>query len=218
MEASFNLTKKIASLLDDGNETNDHLEIFINLFLSLGIIILVIICLIILFIPILILLLIDYIYGKIVKIKVDEISKTKVKNIVNSYYNEIIPKNRYYYLQGYKHQNISLERFIHKFISVYNDIYPTYEVGDNYYICDTGRRRSAHDIYLICKNYYEGITIDDVLTILVNLRNDNIIKGSYCTNICIYVYHNTSNHRNDNDNTEYGNGIKFKDLINAYKE
>jgi len=209
-----NFNFKFLDNISDFGKSDSLFEVFTNNIIILLASLIIFIFTIIMFIPFNISLLFEYVYVKFN----GSLGKKYTLKVINKYYNEIIPKNRYYYLQGYKHQNISLERFIHKFISVYNDIYPTYEVGDNYYICDTGRRRSAHDIYLICKNYYEGITIDDVLTILVNLRNDNIIKGSYCTNICIYVYHNTSNHRNDNDNTEYGNGIKFKDLINAYKE
>jgi len=218
-EASFKIVRRLASNLPDGDETDDHLTILYNFIILFGIIIFGFFGILIIFIPGLLLLLVDYIYTKTVSMKIDNISKTKVRSVINNYYNQIIPANKYYYLKGYKpYDNLSLEDFIYRFIKVYNDMYCTYEVGDNYYICDTSRRRSAHDIYLICKNYYKDITIDEVLTILVNLRNNNEIKGSYCNTIHRYVYHNTSNHRDDNDQTEYQNGIKFKDLINAYKE
>lgn len=217
-EASFKIIRRLASNLPDGQEEDDHLTIFANIFILLGVIIFAFCAIVICIIPFLILLLVDYIYTVVVKIKVEDISKNKVRSVINNYYNQLIPKNKYYYLKGYHYNNLTLETFIYNFIIMYNYIYNTYQVGDDDWICGTGRRRSAHDIYLICKNYYPDTTFDEVLTILVNLRNKNKIKGSYCNTICRYVYHNTSNHRDDNDQTEYQSGIKFKDLITAYKE
>lgn len=168
----------------------------------------------ILFIPVCISLLCEFIY---IKVNITYSKKHTLK-VINKYYEDLIPKNKYYYLKGYNNTDESLEKFIRRFVIYYKDDYCTYEVGTNDFICGTDKRRSAHDIYLISRNYYKDVTINDVLKILVNLRNTNQIRGSYCTTICKYVYHISSNYRDDNDSTEYGYGIKFKDLINAYKE
>ncbi len=218
MKPSFKITRKINELLLQNDDSDYHNDILLNLILTFAVIILGICGIIFLMIPYLVLLLVDYIYTKFIKSKINNKSKTKVIKIINSYYDFLIPKNKYYYLKGYHNHDNSLEIFIYRFIHVYKDMYNTLEVGTDDFICGQNKRRSAHDIYLICKNYYPDTTINDVLKILVNLRNINKIKGSYCNTIHKYVYHMDSNHRDDNDNTEYGKGIKFKDLINAYKE
>lgn len=196
------------------DEPQSLLEIFLNNAFILLASLLIFIITIVMFIPLCISLICEYLYI----VFNGDFDKKYIIRTINNYYNQQIPKNKYYYLKGYTHYNDSLETFIYKFIKDYKDIHYTIEVGIDKYICGTGRRRSAHDIYLICLNYYPDITIDDVLKILVNLRNNNKIKGSYCNTIHKYVYHMDSNYRDDNDNTEYGKGIKFKDLINAYKE
>jgi len=209
-----NFNFKFLDNISDFGKPDSLFEVFTNNIIILLASLIIFIFTIIMFIPFNISLLFEYVYVKFN----GSLGKKYTLKVINKYYNDLIPKSKFYYLKGYTHSNDSLETFIYKFITLYKDHYPTIEVGNDEYICGTGRRRSAHDIYLICKNYYEGITIDDVLKILVNLRNTNQIRGSYCTTICKYVYHISSNYRDDNDNTEYSNGIKFKDLINAHKE
>lgn len=217
MKLKFKLTQHWIDFISDFSLTDDtdNLgELFLNTILVLLGSLTIFLYSLILFIPVCISLLCEFIY---IKINITYSKKYTLK-VINKYYKDLIPENKYYYLKCYNNNDQSLELFIRRFIAYYKDDYCTYEVGTNDFICGTDKRRSVHDIYLISRNYYKDITINDVLKILVNLRNNNQIRGSYCTTICKYVYHISSNYRDDNDSTEYGYGIKFKDLINAYKE
>lgn len=215
MKIKFKLTQFWIDFIGDLPNLNDADslgELFLDTLLVLLGSLMIFLFSLILFIPVCISLLCEFIYINIT------FSKKYTLKVINKYYKDLVPENKYYYLKGYNNTDQSLELFIRRFIVYYKDNYCTYEVGTNDFICGTDKRRSAHDIYLISRNYYKDITINDVLKILVNLRNNNQIRGSYCTTICKYVYHISSHYRDDNDSTEYGYGIKFKDLINAYKE
>lgn len=115
--------------------------------------------------------------------------------------------------------NMSLKTFITKFIIYYNDNYDTYCVSGNYwnFICDTSKRRSLEDIFLICRNYYSTCTTVDVLKALINLIEEKRISGSRCNTINKFVFYNQRGNSDLTGKVEYGTELTFKELIEYYK-
>lgn len=107
------------------------------------------------------------------------------------------------------------EYFIIAFFKKYNNEYNTVHFNNiEYDICDTHRRRSLHDIYLITKYYYPEITFIDIIKTIISLLKMNIICGSYCSTVKKYVFYtpSVSEHNNFNSFLEFTKDITFNDL------
>ena len=158
-------------------------------------------------------------YGNVKKKRIKE-----VKSIIQEHGNKLLLADRGYILKHnvdnkpYHHDKLlTLRSFIFDFLWDLNSIYNTYDHLNQHMICNTRRRRSLGDIFLICKHYYPDCTIEDVLTILIKLLNEKDIFASWCTTINKYVFHTDSRNWNRNDKTEYHKDLKFNELIEIYK-
>ena len=150
---------------------------------------------------------------------------TNIKKIINSYYIVHHKNIKSYYLQNsidsrkIEKLNVStkeLSKFIYWFLYNGKDNYYTMHNGN--IVCEKNKRRSAGDIYLICKHYYPDCTFNDVMKILLTLvLNDVNITCSYCCTINKLVYFIDSRDANLNSKTEYENNIELIDLIKIYK-
>jgi len=116
------------------------------------------------------------------------------------------------------HHQTSLKEFIFDFVRTYNYNYFTIDSQRGYVVCESHKRRSLGDIFLISRKHYPNCTIEEVLKILIKLYVNGDINGSYCTDICKYVFYNwdKSVHRNADCQVEYESDLKFSDYINYY--
>ena len=154
----------------------------------------------------------------IIKYDYEMKSKDTLKNILPNWAKELHINSPYYKLDTTRIlvKNKALDSFILDFMIDYNTRFDTYD-HNSWYICGTDRRRSLGDIYLICKGYYPGCTIEDVFKILIRMLEDGTINGSYCNTINKFVFYNSSSHNNFDVKVEYKEGIKFKQLLELYK-
>lgn len=70
-----------------------------------------------------------------------------------------------YKLQGYCHNhNLTLKSFVFLFLKVLKNKHYTISNNpvSNYIVCDTHKRRTLHDIFLICRHYYPHCTLKEV--------------------------------------------------------
>lgn len=160
----------------------------------------------ILFIPAFILsLFVDIVeFIKIVKEKVSPKEK-KIRAIVDAHITTVKShyiENETFFLDGYTHEEQTLQDFIVRFFSWYNMEYNTVGHLSQSQICGRGRRRSLGDTYLICKHYYPNCTVHEVLTIIVSLLQDHTIGGCFCTTIRKYVFSFGNTYYRENK-TEY---------------
>lgn len=83
-----------------------------------------------------------------------------------------------------------LEEFIKNFLTDYNENKNTIYVDTKEIQCDTGRRRSIDDIFLIC-HYYYGCSLKDVAMILFHILPLNMeeYRSSYCGTINKRVFY-----------------------------
>lgn len=154
----------------------------------------------------------------IIKYDYEMKSKDTLKNILPNWAKELHINSPYYKLDTTRIlvKNKALDSFILDFMIDYNTRFDTYD-HNSWYICGTDRRRSLGDIYLICKGYYPDCTIEDVFKILIRMLEDGTINGSYCNTINKFVFYNSSSHNNFDVKVEYKEGIKFKQLLELYK-
>lgn len=154
----------------------------------------------------------------IIKYDYEMKSKDTLKNILPNWAKELHLNAPYYKLHTNKvlTNKKPLDSFILDFMIDYNTRFDTYD-NLGWYICGAGRRRSLGDIYLICKGYYPDCTIEDVFKILIRMLEDGTINGSYCNTINKFVFYNSSSHNNFDVKVEYKEGIKFKQLLELYK-
>lgn len=105
------------------------------------------------------------------------------------------------------------ENFIFQFFIQYNNECNTV-IENNQHICDTKRRRTLHDIYLITKYYYSEITFTDVIKTILFLLKSGTINGSYCTTVRKYVFYtpNFSNHSSFSHKLEFTDKLTFINL------
>lgn len=145
-------------------------------------------------------------------------SKDTLKNILPNWAKELHLNAPYYKLDTTRVlvKNKALDSFILDFMIDYNDRFDTITHYGGI-VCYTGKRRSLGDIYLICKGYYPDCTIEDVFKILIRMLEDGTINGSYCNTINKFVFYNSSSHNNFDVKVEYKEGIKFKQLLELYK-
>lgn len=89
-------------------------------------------------------------------------------------------------------KDTKLEDFIKLSIQAYNMGQNTIRVKSKTIQCTRGRRRSAGDIYKVCKYYYPGIKLEEVVKILYKFVTDekiNITTG-ICSTILKRIYYN----------------------------
>lgn len=143
----------------------------------------------------------------------------ETRRLVENHGNRLLEKNPKYYLEGYNHncENHPMAKFIKDFIVIGRHVYFTTDIKDGKTVCDTGRRRSLGDIFLICRSYYPQCTIHGVLEVLVQLLESREIYGCYCNTINKYVFHRDSDVYRRHDKVEYNPNINFKNVIDAYK-
>lgn len=109
--------------------------------------------------------------------------------------------------------------FIRHFMFSYNFNCDTFNLKTGQRVCDSNRRRSAFDIYLITKYYYNHVTFQDVLFTLVDLVEKYDLYTSYCSDVHKYVYYtlHTSIHNRLDRNLEFSSELTFVDLM-KYKQ
>lgn len=105
------------------------------------------------------------------------------------------------------------ENFILQFFIQYNNECNTV-IENNRHICDTKRRRTLHDIYLITKYYYPEIIFTDVIKTILFLLKSSTINGSYCTTVRKYVFYtpNFSNYSSFSHKLEFTDELTFINL------
>jgi hypothetical protein len=146
-----------------------------------------------------------------------KIREKEIRIIIQNHGKSLLEKNDYYKLKGLENWQTSstLYDFLDIFINHYNNQYFTIDINGNY-ICDPQRRRSLGDIWLISRYYISDVTIEEVLSTLIELCKDRQIYASYCTTINKYVFHNQSDSWIKDSKTEYGD-VRFNELIEIYK-
>jgi len=128
-------------------------------------------------------------------------------------------KQEYYTLHNYKHNDKkSINEFIYDFLYYHRCSYKTIS-KKNEYICGTWCRRSLGDIYLICRYYYPGCKIEEVLSIIINLIDNRQIGCSWCSQTRKMMFHADDGQRyiGKQHPTEYGTGFQFRDVMNTYR-
>ena len=156
----------------------------------------------------------------IIKYNYEMKSKDTLKNILPNWAEELHLRVPYYKLhtKSVLVNKKPLDSFILDFMIDYNTRFDTYD-NLGLFVCGTDRRRSLGDIYLICKGYYPDSTIEDVFKVLIRMLDDGIISGSYCNTIHKFVFYPShhSSHNSFDVKVEYKEGIKFKQLLELYK-
>lgn len=106
------------------------------------------------------------------------------------------------------------EDFILQFLIQYNNECNTIDYYNDRHICDTNRRRSLHDIYLITKYYYPEVTFIDIIKTIISLLKIGVICGSYCSTVNKYVFYtpSVSPHNSFGHTLEFTNELTFNDL------
>ncbi len=104
--------------------------------------------------------------------------------------------------------------FIIEFFKNYNNECNTVHCIHLKHICNTNRRRSLHDIYLITKYYYPEVTFVDIIKTIISLLKIGVICGSYCSTVNKYVFYTpgVSSHNSFGHQLEFTNELTFNDL------
>lgn len=90
-------------------------------------------------------------------------------------------------------RNISLDYFILDFIRDYNTRIPTVYVDSEEVQTEINKRRSAGDIFRICKHYYPNCTLEEVLIVLDSIHDGEGIKSQICKQIQKRVFSSADN-------------------------
>ena len=151
--------------------------------------------------------------------KVNQITPLKLGNSVMSHWDidRINPQDLN--IESFKHLFKKYDRkFILRFLRNMNNEYYTVNSKTNRVTCRLSARRSIKDIYLIVKYYFPEITFEQVLEDIVYLFKENLINGSYCSNVRLYVFYTNeiSFSRYSEKLLENSNDLTFKDLINYF--
>ena len=111
-------------------------------------------------------------------------------------------------------EHLDYKNFIIEFFKTYNNECNTVHSGHSKIICDTNRRRSLHDIYLITKYYYPEVTFIDIIKTILSLLKIGVIYGSYCSTVKKYVFYTNdlSNHNSFGHTLEFAGELAFNDL------
>ncbi len=112
------------------------------------------------------------------------------------------------------------EDFIIEFFKIYNNECNTIHTNHSKIICDTNRRRSLHDIYLITKYYYPEVTFIDIIKTIISLLKIGVICGSYCSTVNKYVFYTSSisSHNNFGHALEFTSELTFNNLKQYIKD
>lgn len=110
--------------------------------------------------------------------------------------------------------------FLYYFLIKHNSEFNTYH--GNYFVCGVNRRRSIHDLYLISKNYFPTLTLEELILALNDLIENRQICTQYCTTINKYVFYSkhVSEHHCTSHSLEFTNNYKlnFYNLIKYLKD
>lgn len=143
--------------------------------------------------------------------------KPSISKILDNHEKRLFSGEPFYKLEGFANPHDSLEDFVKSFVLSYRHHYCTINALGNI-ICYPGKRRSIGDIFLICKYYYPGCTLQQVLGILVGLLEDNKISGGWCSTINKFVFHYDSSNYGIDNRVEYDSNIKFRDVVNYFNK
>lgn len=155
----------------------------------------------------------------------EENLKSDLKTWLNGYKGLLRYKN--YYTLVHKDIGEKLEipyenitTFLYYFLIKHNLEFNTHY--GNYLVCGVNRRRSIHDLYLISKNYFPTLTLEELILALNNLIENRQICTQYCTTINKYVFYSTgiSSHHSTTHSLEFTNNPKlnFYNLIKYLKD
>lgn len=160
----------------------------------------------------LLLIIINYIYQLYNKLFPINNNKLFNKNLLS--YEKKLNKIGTYSLKLYRHENsLIFQDFIYNFLRDYSFYYQT--MFNNNIICDSGRRRSLGDIYLITKHYYPDITLETVLKELLYLVKGNIISVQKCSTIGRHVYTYGRGYNGKSEISEF-TSLTFKQIEEIY--
>jgi hypothetical protein len=108
----------------------------------------------------------------------------------------------------------TFQDFIIEFFKTYNNECNTVHSCFPTLICDTNRRRSLHDIYLITKYYYPEVTFIDIIKTILSLLKIGVICGSYCSTVTKYVFYtqDISSHNSFEHTLEFTSELTFNNL------
>lgn len=113
----------------------------------------------------------------------------------------------------------NLKSFLQRFFEEYNHRHATFNSKTRERICGSGRRRSIGDLYLISKYYFPKITLDILITTLIELMNEEKITVSKCSDIKKYVFKDKRSYDENymTKDLEFASGINFKQLMRYYE-
>lgn len=142
-----------------------------------------------------------------------------INNSYNTAKNDISKEYVELSIQQIKRENENHAEFIKKFLYNYNQHCDTFCLETGRRVCNSNRRRSAFDIYLITKYYYNDVTFKDVLFTLIDLVKSHHLYTSFCGDVHKYVYYTSyhSNHNRFDRNLEFSDKLIFLDLLNYNK-
>ena len=141
---------------------------------------------------------------------------------ISDYNNAKNDRNKEYVelsIEEVHHRHKDYIDFIIEFFNNYNINCDTFNSKTGQRVCSSNRRRSAFDVYLITKYYYNHVTFKDVLFTLIDLIEKYELYTSYCGDVCKYVYYtrNISIHNRLDRNLEFSSELTFIDLM-KYKQ
>ncbi len=140
-----------------------------------------------------------------------------VKQVIQDYEKKLLENGTYNLGKEFGIQ-CSLYDFIYKFIRQHTSQLDTYD-KNGLLICDRYHvRRSLGDTFLVCKHYFPECTLEQVIKHLIYYLQIRYIGGYRCNDIKKFVYHMNTSYHNLNDNLEYGEGLKWQDIVDTYKK
>jgi hypothetical protein len=112
----------------------------------------------------------------------------------------------------FKNVEQSLESFLTNFLRVYNKKYITTYINGHVQ-CNSGKRRSLGDIYMICKNYYPECTLHEVIGLLyvvlpAQMKDLGVIRCETIEKKVWYIYGSSRFDSKEIDD-EWGNNYKY---------
>ncbi len=101
-------------------------------------------------------------------------------------------------------KDLELGEFIYKLLSDYNNRIITVFTNTEELQTDIKKRRSAGDIFRICKHYYPKCTLEGVLTALDEMSGDDGVTSS----ICYQIHKRTYRHSSDANGSIHNRSIR----------
>lgn len=142
---------------------------------------------------------------------------------MNALYNKVesgILKEKDIRLKGVlKKRKETLEEFLLKFFTKFNNEYETIFVENGYVFCDAqSRRRSVTDVYKLCKYYYPKCTLLEIRDLMfVKFCNDiNGWRSCFCGQVKrrVFYINEADGHEIYNMDVKDENGMTWNDWLN----